>query len=106
MNSLVVQCPNAHFNGTLLLFFAGIISSYNILASFIALVVVSSCIHIITLKHDRKRRPSEHFTAWLLGAMAGVLLLGYWLLPAVGVHPRIDLLLMLQTKHWDYRVSF
>jgi hypothetical protein len=80
------------FYGTLMLFLAGAASQVNLLVSFIALITVSTFMHLITLKHDKKRRGFEHFTAWFLGAMAGVLVLGSLVLPQFEIYPKTSLI--------------
>ena len=78
------------FYGTLLLFIAGAISSFNLPISFALLMVFSTGMHLITIRNDRKKRPLEHFTAWFLGVMAGLLVLGTLILPYYNIKPQVD----------------
>jgi hypothetical protein len=82
------------------------LSSYNLAFSFALLVLISTVMHAITLKYDHKRRAAEHFTSWLLGAMAGFLVLGRFILPYLNVYPRVDLLKVVRNNDFDLRVSF
>jgi uncharacterized protein YaaW (UPF0174 family) len=86
------NCPNTHFYGNMLIFLAGMASSYNLAVSFAALVVISTAMHVVTLKHDHKRRAVEHFTSWLLGTMMGFLIVGRLILPYFDIYPRVNLL--------------
>jgi hypothetical protein len=81
-------------------------SSYNLAASFLALFLISTAMHAVTLRHDHKRRASEHFTSWLLGVMMGFLIVGRLGLPYFDVYPRVNLLNVFRQRDFDLRISF
>ena len=99
------ECPRTMFYGTLLLFLAGAASQVNLAASFITLIIISTLMHVITLKHDKKRRGFEHFTAWFLGAMAGVLVLGSLVLPHFEIYPTTSFIKMIRRREFVWDVS-
>lgn len=93
------------FYGSLLLFIAGAMTSYNIAGSFIALVVISTGMHIITIRADKKKRGFEHFTSFFLGVMAGILVLGSLILPYLGVYPTSSLVSAVQKQEFVWSLS-